>query len=122
MAGANVVFAADGEDCGCNADKNYVQVAPETQIAKPADSRIKNDIDYVMKDIAGYVWSVITPDEALAATDVQSCQDQCRKWKVIFIDDPPFYTICCKKWKRGASPECKAQWGCPPRKPQKHKK
>jgi len=100
LASANIVFAADTEDIGNSADKDCVQIAPEKQITASSIPQEQDaEKSYLQNNAARAIWSIVTPNEALASTSVIDCKAQCLKWHK--------NKLYCKKWMDNASQDCK---------------
>ena len=75
------------------------------RLLNPLIHNLRNKINYVVKDIAKHAWSAVTPDEAWAASDVDTCMTYCKNKR--WIDG------CCEEWQPNqASEECKITWSC----------
>ncbi len=104
---AYTILAADNNNLIDCSTENNIQIVSEKQISKSINPETKNNMNGVMKDITGNVLSIITPNEAMAATDPISCMEHCSKW----ILAGGWY--CCAEWKPGNPSEDCEIWGCP---------
>ena len=94
LAGVNTVFAADDHNVNSNSNTSLVQRA---------------DDNTLIEHVAGFLFSLITPKDACAATVVVTCRDFCKNWGYYGEEGFP----CCKAWVEGTPQECITAWDCP---------
>jgi len=99
---ANVAFAADNETISSSVDKNSGQMMSGKQLSKSSASHGQAaENNSLLKNTAASIWSMVTPDEVLAAmTLTVDCRAECDNWS----DGK------CIKWKDNASADCKSNY------------